>query len=180
MNYSGTLTTVSFMVILAALPGCNSKKNDVAKAPEQKTAQRQISSAHGQAKPQAAGAVVAPPKDEADAAALKARVLAQVKNRDFAAIYKDASEGFRNVGPEERFVALWNNQLLETGAYKEAKETTHTVRPTDRFLVFTYLVQYEKKKKGLTLTFGRSKDGKMELTGISQKELKQNQAGNGK
>lgn len=155
------------MVLLTALPGCNSKKEAPPQVPAKKGSQGQISSAHGQAQP-----VVAPPQDVADASALKARVLSQLKNKEFAAIYKEASDGFRQVGPEEQFVAQWNKQLQETGAFKEAKETGQSLRPEDRFLLVTYRVKYEKRDKELRLTFGRAKTGKMELTGINQREIK--------
>jgi hypothetical protein len=171
MIYSRTITPAILIILLAALPGCKSKQDKPAQAPEQKSAQGPSQPAPGQPL-QPAGPVVAPPQDEAEAATAKTRVLSQIKNGEFAAIYKEASAGFREVGPEEQFVAQWNKQLQETGAFKDAKEVSHTVRPTDKSIVFTYAVQYEKKKKELRLTFGRSKKGTMELTGINQKEIK--------
>lgn len=173
MIYSRTITSAILIIFLAALPGCKSRQDKTAQAPEQKNSQ--ALSQPASVKPQQpAGPVVAPPQDEAEAeaAAAKTRVLSQVKNGEFAAIYKEASAGFKEVGPEEQFIAQWNKQLQETGAFKSAKESSHTVRPSDKFIVFSYAVQYEKKKKELVLTFGRSKKGKMELTGINQRDTK--------
>jgi hypothetical protein len=172
MIYTRNITNVILIFFLAALPGCKSKQDKQVQAPPQKSSQGQISSTRGQMPQQPAVHAVAPPQDEADAAVARERVLSQVKKGEFTAIYKEASEGFRKVGPEEQFVAFWNKQLAETGVFKEAKETSHSVRPTDKFLIFTYLVQYEKNKKELRLTFGRSKKGKLELTGINQREIK--------
>jgi len=127
--------------------------------------------------------VKANPRDEADVVPVRDRVLAHYEAGDFAAIYQEASKGFREVGSKEQFVALWKNQLEQTGAIRSYKETNHGIRPTDRFLIFTYRVQYEKIPKELRLTFGRStagklqlfggsKGGKMELTGIHQTDNK--------
>ena len=171
MTYSRTIAPAILIIFLAALPGCKSKQDKTGQAPEQKNAQGLSQPAPVQPQ-QSAGPVVAPPQDEAEAAMVKTRVLSQVKNGEFAAIYKEASAGFKAVGPEEQFIAQWNKQLQETGAFKDAKESGHTVRSTDKFIVFSYVVQYERKKKELVLTVGRSKKGKMELTGINQREIK--------
>lgn len=171
MIYSRTITPVILIIFLAALPGCKSKQDKAGQAPEQKNA-KELSQPAPVQPPPPAGPAVALPQDESEAAAVKARVLSQVKNGEFAAIYKEASAGFKAVGPEEQFIAQWNKQLQETGAFKDAKESGHAVRSTDKFIVFSYVVQYERKKKELVLTFGRSKKGKMELTGINQREIK--------
>lgn len=172
MNYLRIATPVILMIMLAALPGCDSKKEkaDQAKPPQQ--AVPATPQKPGAAQAPQAPQVAASPQDEADAAKLKEKVLAQVKAGDFSAIYKEASAGFREVGPEAQFVGLWRQQLKQTGAFKEAKEVSHTVRPQDRFLVYIHHVQYEKARKELRFTFGRSKKGKMELTGINQREIK--------
>ncbi|MDD5284693.1 MAG: hypothetical protein PHD54_02440 [Desulfuromonadaceae bacterium] len=172
MSYSRNIIPVIFIILLAALSGCNSKQDKASKAPEIKPGETQSQMTSGRRPPLKPSAVVATPQDETDAAALKTRVLSQIKNGEFTAIYKEASEGFRKVGPGEQFVAFWNKQLEETGAFKDAKETGHTVRPSDGFIVYACTVQYEKMKKELRLTFGRSKKGTMELTGINQKGIK--------
>ena len=91
---------------------------------------------------------------------------------DFAAVYKSASEGFRKVGAEQVFVALWQKQLQDTGAFKEAKEVSQAIRPDDKALAVIFKVQYEKASKSLRMIFGRNKDGKMELIGINQRDPK--------
>ncbi len=165
------ITAVALCVIIfAGLAGCSSKKE---KAP---LPQQAALSSASKTKPIAGvaqtPATAASPQDEADAAILKQKVLMQVKAADFSAIYKEASAGFREVGPENQFTGLWQLQLKETGPFKDAKEVSHSVRPQDKFLIYIYHVQYEKVKKELRLTFGRSKKGKMELTGINHKEIK--------
>ena len=164
MKYARTVTIVFFMIFLTALSGCNSKKEKVGQ-PSLKKADQVTPSPHS------SGAIVAVPQDEVDVVAVKTHIFSLVKDGNFSAIYKDASAGFREVGPEQQFVAMWQNQLMETGAFKGAKEVSHTVRPEDKSLVFIYDVQYEKKHKALRLTFRRSEKRVLELTGINQKDL---------
>jgi len=167
MNRTRTIATISLLLLLPALPGCGKKQDNAAQAPAQ--------SVPTQPKPQQ-GAVVTltPAPEEPESAAAKTRVLAHIKGAEFASIYREASAGFRQVGTEQQFLELWNRQLQETGAFKDAKEVTHGIRPTDKFQVYIYTVQYEKKPKQLRLTFGRSKQGKVELTGINQTDVKKN------
>ena len=165
MKRNAIIAALTLVIALAALAGCSSKKEKAAETP----------SAPNAAQPGTPGksAVVASsPQDEAEADTLKTQVLTQVKNKDFAGIYRGASAGFREVGLQEQFVALWDKQLLETGAFKDAKLESHSVRPADKFQVYTYLVHYQNMDKELRLTFGRSKTGKMELTGINQHAIK--------
>jgi hypothetical protein len=172
---STIITSVVLAICMTGLSGCGAKKEKAGQAPAQKAPAQQAVQAQqqkGQAQQQKGQAVVASPRDEADAAPLKERVLAQYKAGDYAAIYREASTGFRAVGPETQFIALWAKQHQETGAFKDAKEVSHTVRPQDKFLIYIYHVQYANKKKQLRLTFGRSNKGKMELTGINQTEIK--------
>jgi len=154
------------LVLMVAVAGCSNKKEN-AQAPAPAAAPPQ---AAGSA-PQAA-ATSADKRDEAEAALVRDRVLAQVKQGQFAEVYRQASAGFREVGPEQRFVDLWRRQVEETGAFKDAKLLEHSVRPQDKFQVFIYAVEYEKKAKQLRLVIGRSKKGAFELTGINQTELK--------
>jgi hypothetical protein len=156
------IVAVAMMTVFAALSGCSKKEKE--KASETQSVQN----AAQPAAPGKSSPATSSPQDEAEADTLKTQVLAQVKNKDFAGIYRGASAGFREVGPEDRFVAAWDKQLLETGAFKDARQTSHAVRPTDKFQVYTYLVRYENMNKELRLIFGRSSKGKMELTGINQ------------
>ncbi len=155
--------------MLAALSGCSSKEEKQATpalpAPAAPQQAGQASLPHAP--------VPADPLDEKEVVPLKSRMLEHVKAQEFGAIYDEASDGFRKVGAREQFVALWQQQLQQTGAFKSASEISHTVRPTDRFLLFIYSVKYEKMVKNLRLTFGRStKGGKLELTGINQSDAK--------
>ena len=164
-------SAIIFLLLTVAVFGCSSQKNDSTSGSAQKNSQQQHSSARGAGKPLAA-AVVATPRDQAEAATVKDRVVSQLQKTEFTAIYKEASAGFREVGPEEQFVAQWNKQLLETGQLKNIKETAHTVRPSDGFIVYLFTAQYENMTKEVRLTFGRSKKDKMELTGINQHAIK--------
>jgi hypothetical protein len=164
MNFVRITTTIAFIITLSAVMGCSKKE---------KAAQPQapLQAATTSSK-KVGGQVVALPQDDVDVVPLKAKVLTQFKAGDFVSIYKDASEGFKKVGSEDQFVTLWKQQLQQTGKFKDAKEISHTVRPTDKFLVFIYKVQYEKANKAVRFTFGRSGKGKLELTGINQSDPK--------
>jgi hypothetical protein len=164
MNFVRITTTIAFIITLSAVIGCSKKEKAVQPQAPQQSATTSAKKAGGQ--------VAASPQDEVDVVPLKAKVLTLLKAGDFASIYKDASDGFRKVGPEDQFVALWKQQLQQTGKFKDAKEISHTVRPTDKFIVVTYKVQYEKANKAVRFTFGRSGKGKLELTGINQSDPK--------
>jgi hypothetical protein len=167
-------------VVAAASAGCSKKEQQPAQAPATPPGAAPQQQA-GQPQQQK-GEVKAAPRDEADVVPVRDLILAHFKAGDFEAIYREASPGFREVGPKERFAALWKNQFEQTGAIKNITETGHSVRPSDKFLIFTYRVQYEKMPKDLRLTFGRSdeeksgffsraKERKMELTGIHQTDV---------
>lgn len=169
MNRTRSAAAVSVMLLLV-LAGCSSKKESATQAPAQSKEQAQAQ-VPAQAQPQ--NVAPASPRDEADATPVRDKVLAHVKKGEFASIYREASPGFREVGPEQKFMELWNRQLADTGPFKDAKQVSHSVRPQDKFQVFVYNVQYEKKQKQLRLTFGRSKKGVFELTGINQTDIKE-------
>lgn len=155
-------------VVVAATAGCSRKEQQPAQAP---AIQPGATPQQAGQPPQQKGEVKAAPQDEVDVVPVRDGVLSHYKDGDFEAVYRDASPGFREVGPKEQFVALWKQQFEQTGAIKTITETGHSIRPTDRFLIFIYRVQYEKMQKYLRLTFGRSTDGKkMELTGINQSD----------
>ncbi len=170
MNNVRITTVTALIIMLAALPGCNSKKEKAEQAPL--PLQASPSSARTAAEAAKKAVVIVPDKDEEDSSKLKSMVLEQLKKNDFAAVYKSASEGFRKVGAEQVFVALWQKQLQDTGAFKEAKEVSQAIRPDDKALAVIFKVQYEKASKSLRMIFGRNKDGKMELIGINQRDPK--------
>jgi hypothetical protein len=167
MKQVSMVTALVLAASLAARPGCGTKKEQ-----PQTQAQKQAAPQQPGQAPHSQGELKASPQDEAEVAPLKEKVLAHVKAGEYEAIYREASDGFRAVGPKEQFVAMWQKQVQETGPFKEATQIGHSVRPTDRFLVYIYQVRYEKKPKELKLTFGRSSKGKYELTGINQTEKK--------
>ena len=163
MNHVRITTTVALMIALAALPGCSSKKEKGEQAPPPQQGSPAIP-------PKAV--VVTPPKDLDDTKALKEKVLLHLKDADFAAIYREASDGFRKVGAEKQFVGLWQKQLEQTGPFVEAQEVSQAIRSEDKALAFIFKVRYEKASKSVRLIFGRAKDGKMELIGINQRDPK--------
>jgi hypothetical protein len=175
MNHVRIATAVALMILLAALPGCSSKKDKAEQAPPSVQTPQQgsmTSSKAGKAATPTKAPVTIEAKDDADTLVLREKVLKQLLAQDFAGIYKEASDGFRKVGTEKQFVALWQKQLQQTGPIKEAKEVTQVVRSEDKALGYIYKVQYEKASKSVRLIFGRNKDGKMELIGINQRDPK--------
>ena len=170
MNNVRIAPTIALIIMLAALPGCSSKKEKAAQAPSPLQAAPSTARTATGAVTANKAVVIVPDKDAEDSAKLKIFVLEQLTKNDFAAIYKSASEGFRKVGAEKEFVVLWQKQLQQTGAFKEAKEVSQAIRPEDKALAVIFKVQYEKASKSLRLIFGRNKDGKMELIGINQRD----------
>ena len=165
MKNVSSLAKISLLIVLTAAAGCGKDQEKSGQAAPQQAGQSPVAQA---GKP---AAVVASAQDEAEASVAKEQVIKYIKSNDFSSIYKQASAGFRQVGSEQQFIALWQKQLQETGAFKSAKQVSQSVRPADKFLLFTYQVQYANMIKELRLTFGRSKGGKLELTGINQKQI---------
>lgn len=170
MKNVSSLAKILLLILLTAAAGCGKDQEKSGQATPQQPGQSPTAQA-GKAAAPAGGAVVASAQDEAEASVAKEQVIKYIKSNDFSSIYKQASAGFRQVGSEQQFIALWQKQLQETGAFKSAKQVSQSVRPADRFLLFTYQVQYANMIKELRLTFGRSKTGKLELTGINQKQI---------
>jgi hypothetical protein len=170
MNQVRITTSAILIIMLAALPGCSKKDK------AQQALQQQMSSATpakaGKVPTSPNAVVTTPPQDLADTVALRDKALVHLKDNDFAAIYRMASDGFRKVGSEKQFVGLWQQQLQQTGPFKEAREVSQAIRKEDKALAYIFKVDYEKASKSLRLVFGRNKDGKMELIGINQREPK--------
>lgn len=171
MNFFRTITPAILLFMLAMLPGCNSKKEQAEQVPLPQPVPAAPTKTGGVASPSKA-AIVIPTQDEADAVALNKKVMELLLANDFAAIYKNASDGFKKVGTEKAFVELWQKQLQQTGPFREAKEVSFAVRAEDKALATIYKVQYEKASKSVRLITGRSKGGKMELIGINQRDPK--------
>jgi len=122
----------------------------------------------GASAPASAGIAV-PEKDKTDARAEGARVIAQMKAGEFPAIYKVSASAFKQLGTEPQFVAMMEQTRKKTGALNSSKETALETGPDKRQMV-TYSVDYDNVKSNLRLSFLRSKEGKMELVGLNQKD----------
>ena len=151
------MKTVILFIIVAALVGCGPKKE---KAGE--------SAAPAQVK---GGVTAADTKDKADASAAGARFYAQMQAGDFPAIYKESSAAFKKSGSESQFVSFMKGLLQKTGALKTAKEVDNQSAPDDKLgkiYSVTFALQFDKAKQTQIVTFARSSNGKMELTGLHQ------------
>jgi hypothetical protein len=154
LYHSAVLVASAFVTI--SLTACNSKKEE-----------KQLSPSHPPV--QVAQQVPVSSKDKADADAVATQVLNWFKSGDFKSIYRHASPGFQAIGTEGQFVAAFEKIRANTGPVKDIKQTKYYGRP-DNYTVYLYEVRYAKVASELRLTFGRSKEGKMELCGLNQKD----------
>lgn len=150
--------TSVLLLALSLFAGCGSKSDKpAASSPDAK----------GTA---VSGAVpVVPEQDKTDAKSEGTKVIAQLKSGEFLAIYKEASPAFRNLGTEPQFVAMMQQTRKKTGALQSSKQLALETGADKRQMV-TYSVDYDNVRSNLRLSFLRSKEGKMELVGLSQKD----------
>jgi len=150
---------------LVIFAGCQSKQDKPDAGPAAPTDKKASSSAvPEQGKP---GKAAASPKDMADVRAAAQHVLAQLESGDFAAVYKGASAGFKQIGSESAFVNKFQQTRLKTGVLKTPREISFETRP-DSMHVTVYRVQNERFVTDLRLSFQRAKNGTMELAGLNQ------------
>jgi hypothetical protein len=163
MNCVRRINIAILIVAVVTVIGCTSKKE----APE-KTAPPpnagEIKSISGQ---NAAGKQVASPQDKIDAEAAAARVLSQMEAGDFAAIYTEATLGFKQIGNQALFVEKFQQTRKKTGPLNNPKLVSFVTLP-DKTHVLVYRLENERFKSERRLTFDRSKSGKMELFGLNQ------------
>jgi hypothetical protein len=165
MNRVRCIKFAVFIVAAVTFYGCKSKQEapgTSSVAPRQNTGE--IKSISGQ---NAAGGVVTSPKDKEDAEAAAARVLAQLEAGNFAAIYKAAAPGFKQIGSEAQFVEKFQQTRKTTGPLKNAHEISFDTLP-DTSNVINYHLENEQFTSIYRLTFARSRGGKMELIGLNQ------------
>ena len=166
MKSARCMKTAFLFLALTLFMGCDSKSDKTgagAVAPNEKTAA-------GAPAPGGAGtAAVVPEKDKADARAEGTRLIAQLKAGEFGAIYKESSDAFKQIGPEPQFVSMLEQTRKKTGPLTGFKETGLETGPDKRQIVI-YSVEYGNVKSNLRLGFFRSKEGKMELVGLNQKD----------
>ena len=174
MNRSFSIKTALLLMAIAAAAGCKSKQETPAGVAKQPV-QGANSSARSQnpadkkfvSGENASGGPTIPPKDLADVRAASLRVLAQLEAGDFPTIYKEASPGFKQIGPEAGFVAKFSQTRQKVGVLKNPKEISIGVRP-DKSYVMVFNVQNDHFKTDMRLSFTRSGDGGMELAGLNQ------------
>jgi hypothetical protein len=168
MNQFRYSKVACLLILLVAAFGCKSKQEQQsAQAPAAQQAQQPQQAAPGAASQPAGPKPVASSKDQADARAAGVKVLDQLNAGQFAAVYQAASPAFKQIGPEEAFVAKFKETRLKTGSFGAPKEVKFDTRP-DNIHVLVYNLQNDRFNTEMRLSFQRSKDGKMELVGMNQ------------
>lgn len=165
MYYARFAKNVILFTLLIMIVACKSKQE----TPAARTAAAPREQAGSPAVPSndKTAARVASPQDKADIRAAAAHVLAQMQTGDFAAIYNEASPGFKQIGTESKFVAKFQQARQKVGTLKNPKELSFDTRP-DASHVLVYRLESERYKSTIRLTFTRSQSGKVELAGLNQ------------
>jgi hypothetical protein len=165
MNHIRCIKTSILIVAAVTMVGCKSKQEAPATSPVTPPQNGgEIKSISGQ---NTAGGVATSPQDKADAEAAAKRVLARMEAGDFAAIYNDAGPGFKKIGSEGQFVALFQQKREITGPLKDPRELNFITRP-DYTHVLTFSLENNRFRTERRLTLARAKSGKMELVGLNQ------------
>jgi hypothetical protein len=154
------------LIVLVTFAACKAKQEkspEGTSVPQGKTATAPAASP-APAKPGANGA---PAQDMADARTAALRVLAQMEAGDFAAIYRGAAPGFKQIGSEAAFVTKFQQTRNKTGVLKNPKELKFDTRP-DNVQVLVYRVDNQQFTTEMRLSFERAKNGAMELVGLNQ------------
>jgi hypothetical protein len=149
--------TVFLFIVLITFIGCGSKQDKAgtsAVSTRDKTGEKPVS-----------------PQDKTDARAAAARFHSQIQAGDFSAIYKESAPGFKKFGTESQFVSSMQDLRQKTGLLKNATEIEYIngKNPSlGKSVAVIFNVQYDKAQHKQTLSFARSKSGKMELCGIDE------------
>jgi hypothetical protein len=107
------------------------------------------------------------PQEKAEVRAAAAHVLKQLQAGDFPVIYREASSGFKHIGPEAAFVTKFQQVRMKTGNLVNPRESSFDVRP-DKTFVLVYRAENERYATDWRLTFARGQNGKLELDGLNQ------------
>lgn len=165
MHYVRCISIVFLTATLAVVTGCESKKEKPSAGPAVSADKKTVTPpAPAQNAP---AAVAASEKDKSDARAAAQHVLAQLESGDFAAVYREASAGFKKIGSEPAFVGKFQQTRQKTGILKTPKEISFVTRP-DSVHVLVYRVQNERFVTDMRLSFQRGPNGTMELAGLNQ------------
>lgn len=160
MNCVRCTKTAFLLVVLLAFFGCTSKQDKIATNNEKSPAP-----AAAPAEKSATPAV--PSRDQTDAQTAAARVLALMESGDFAAIYKEAAAGFKQIGSESQFVGKFQQTRSSVGILKNPRQTSFGTLPGKGY-VLVYHLENVSYKSDIRLSFARSAEGKMELAGLNQ------------
>jgi hypothetical protein len=165
MNRPSCIKTGLLLILVVTHIGCKSKQeapgSNAAVQSQNAGSMKNISGGKSAAVP------AIPPKDMADARAAAIRVLDLLDKGDYSTIYKEASDGFKQIGPEAAFAAQFQRSRQKIGGFKKPQETNFAMRP-DKIYVLVYSVVNKHFKTEVRLSFSRSKSGKMELAGLNQ------------
>lgn len=173
MNNVRCLTTALLLAGIATTFGCQSKQES---PPAKSAAPAQdagvIKSISGQV---AGGGTIASGTNKADAEAAAVRVLGQMEAGEFSALYREASPGFKQIGPEAAFIESFQQTRQKTGPLRDLRQSSFVTRQ-DQTHVLVYRLENDRFKTERRLSFARSTDGKMELCGLNQHDEIKNQA----
>jgi hypothetical protein len=101
--------------------------------------------------------------------AAAARIHSFVEKQDFASIYRESSDGFKQDGDESRLVASMNAIYEGVGALKEAKPVAYQSTidsKAGRLHVVMFDLEFERGRGKERMVFTRTKNGEMRLWDI--------------
>jgi hypothetical protein len=101
--------------------------------------------------------------------AVAARIHAQVQQKDYSAIYNEASAGFKQTAPESDFIEFMQNYSSKTGAFKQATQVAWEIgvdATAGKMYTFVYELEFENGTVREKLVFSRSEQGKMQLRSL--------------
>jgi hypothetical protein len=165
MHYVRCISIAFLVATLTVVAGCESKKEKPPAGPAVSTDNKTVSPpVPVQNSP---AAVSASEKDKADARTAAQHTLVQLDAGDFAAVYREASAGFKKIGSEPAFINKFQQTRLKTGVLKAPKEISFVTRPGSVH-VLVYRVQNERFVTDMRLSYQRGPNGTMELAGLNQ------------
>ncbi len=161
------IKAASLLVVLVAFVGCKSKQEQPAAVAVAGAPQEQATPGAAPSGDKQSSVPAVPPKDKADAQAAAAQIIALMQAGDFAAVYKNSSAGFKQIGSESQFVAKFQQTRQNVGALQNPKATSiGTV--AGKGYTLTYRLENARYQTDLRLSFSRSPSGQMELAGLNQ------------
>lgn len=105
-------------------------------------------------------------QDRTEAMAAAERIHSFVRKQDFASIYRESSDGFKQDGDESRLVESMKAIYESVGALKEAKPIAYqnTVdSKAGKLHVVIYDLQFERGRGKERIVFTRTQNGEMRL-----------------